>query len=44
MSRQKRKMKWVCHPEPRNGGRAWGFKEEEDNSQDNKKKIKCIII
>lgn len=41
--RQKGKMRYVCHPELRNGIGPWSFKEEEDNLQGNKNSYLAII-
>ena len=40
---QKGKMRYVCHPERRNG--AWDLQGQEDHSQDKKKKKnRCLVI
>lgn len=38
-------LRFMCHPELRNGIGSWGFKGEEGNSQDDKSRylvIRCL--
>ena len=34
--RQKGKMRYACHPEPKNGIGAWGSQGQEDHAWDDK--------